>query len=401
MRALLLSHSGGTGGATRSLQAVAVDLQAAGCDVDIIAPAGNMQDEWQEAGITVLQWKPPYCPWMFGPVYASGVVNFHIILVALLGMLPLRIFSSWKVLSHVFKNETYDCVHVNSLTLFPLTWVLPLVFRKQKKRPKVIWHLRELLNPGLIFPVRKMIVRMLCKQADHIIAISENEAEPFRQHPSIEVVYNTIPSKWVGVETQNRESNSGVIKIVMASALSPAKGILEYLEAADKLCKRYSNVYFDLYTPNAPVSFLSKFPANPETESGVNKMLESVRSIALSERVRWNFGCSITPELYREYSVYVRPDRAACPWGRDIIEAMWMGMPVIATGDYDGFVGHGVTGFLIPPGDVTALEEKLAMLIEDASLRDSMGNAAQEKAFAMFSPDTHAQKIQRAFGLKG
>lgn len=400
MRVLLLSHSGGTGGATRSLQAVAADLQSAECKVSILAPAGNMNDEWRDTGIKVFPWTPPYCPWMFGPVYASGVVKFHPILVALLGVLPWRLLRSMQVLKKVLSEGSYDCIHINSLTLFPLAWILPAVIKSQATRPKVIWHLRELLNPGLLLPIRKMIVRMISKQSDQIIAITQNEAEAFGGHRSMHVIHNTIPSKWVARSYSIVEHDAGNIKVVMAAALSAAKGLKEYLEVAIRLNEEHPQVKFDLFTPKQKNTLVSRFPANSDTQCSIDRMLEGMQMMQLSEGVNWKFGHAITPELYREYSIYIRPDHAACPWGRDIIEAMWMGMPVIATGTYDGFVVDGETGFLIFPGDHEALKRKILLLITDSELRVKMGRASQKRAKAMFAPEIHAQKIKAVFGIQ-
>ena len=42
----------------------------------------------------------------------------------------------------------------------------------------------------------------------------------------------------------------------------------------------------------------------------------------------------------------VRPSRSSDPWGREVLEAMSHGLPVLSVGEYDTFVEHGVTGFL-------------------------------------------------------
>jgi len=401
MRVLLLSHSGGTGGATRSLQAVAADLQSAGCEIRILAPDGNMHEEWQSGGINVTTWKPPYCPWFLGPVYSSGVVRFHPILVALMVTLPLRMWSSLKILKEVLSKDSYDCIHINSLTLFPLAWVLPRVLRLQQQKPRVIWHLRELLNPSLISPVRRMIVKMIGGCSDRIIAITENEAEAFAHYSYTEVIYNTIPTRWSmsSDEDEKNQVKAEEVKVVMASALSAGKGLKEYLDVAKKINKNHPNVHFDLLTPRPIDNFVSKFPVNKGTEDCVNQMLKGMEMLQFCDGITWKFGCAITPSLYRGYSIYVRPDRAACPWGRDIIEAMWMGMPVIATGSYDGFVVDGETGFLIPAEDQEALEEKIKMLVVNAELRQRMSIASYERARTLFAPEVHAEKIKAAFGL--
>ena len=47
--------------------------------------------------------------------------------------------------------------------------------------------------------------------------------------------------------------------------------------------------------------------------------------------------------------VLIRLTRRGDPWGRDIIEALTMGVPVVATGTDQEFIRNGVNGFLVWP----------------------------------------------------
>lgn len=67
---------------------------------------------------------------------------------------------------------------------------------------------------------------------------------------------------------------------------------------------------------------------------------------------------------------------------KSIIEAMAMARPVVAA-DVRGcreLVEDGVTGFLVPFGDVDALEDRVLRLLGDAPLRAAMGAHARERA---------------------
>ena len=48
-------------------------------------------------------------------------------------------------------------------------------------------------------------------------------------------------------------------------------------------------------------------------------------------------------------------------------------------------IEDGVTGVVVPPGDVTALRAALIGLLSDRGLRDRLGSAAREKARASFA----------------
>jgi glycosyltransferase involved in cell wall biosynthesis len=107
-------------------------------------------------------------------------------------------------------------------------------------------------------------------------------------------------------------------------------------------------------------------------------------------------------ESYHQAAGYVRADRAACPWGRDIIEAMWAGVPVVATGTCQEFVLDGQTGFLVPPpARPDLLADRVCHLLLNPELRTAMSNASRARALELFSPDLFNAEIRRVFGLRG
>ena len=80
---------------------------------------------------------------------------------------------------------------------------------------------------------------------------------------------------------------------------------------------------------------------------------------------------------------------------RTIIEAMMMQKPVIATnirGSREEVI-DGVTGFLVPPKNVYALEKALEKLILDDELRNKMGIDGRKKALIQYD-ESNITKLQ-------
>jgi glycosyltransferase involved in cell wall biosynthesis len=89
---------------------------------------------------------------------------------------------------------------------------------------------------------------------------------------------------------------------------------------------------------------------------------------------------------YERAAVVAAPSRRE-GYGVAAREGMAYGRPVVATavGGLLDAVEDGVTGLLVPPGDVGALRAALERLLGDAELRARLGAAARQKAQCEFS----------------
>lgn len=115
------------------------------------------------------------------------------------------------------------------------------------------------------------------------------------------------------------------------------------------------------------------------------------------------------PELYRRAAVFVLPTVNETCYGRRIaitellglslLEAMASGTPVVASrvGGLPEVVRHGETGFLVTPGDVAELRERVAQLAGDPRLALRMGTAAREDVLARFTWAKTAERCIAAY----
>jgi glycosyltransferase involved in cell wall biosynthesis len=118
---------------------------------------------------------------------------------------------------------------------------------------------------------------------------------------------------------------------------------------------------------------------------GVGPMLDRLRQMAEQKGVasRCRFVGDVSPgEVLARMSrakVTVVPSRHEA-FGVVNLESMSVGTPVIAS-RVDGIqeiVRDGVDGYLVPPGDPTALSEKLARVLQDQALRERLGLNARQ-----------------------
>jgi glycosyltransferase involved in cell wall biosynthesis len=82
-----------------------------------------------------------------------------------------------------------------------------------------------------------------------------------------------------------------------------------------------------------------------------------------------------------------------------IIEAMAMGLPVVATrvGGIPELVADKQTGFLVDSGDRAALADALVALLADETLRKTMGDAGRERVVLHHTLENMVQQTERVF----
>jgi glycosyltransferase involved in cell wall biosynthesis len=98
--------------------------------------------------------------------------------------------------------------------------------------------------------------------------------------------------------------------------------------------------------------------------------------------------------LSQSCHVFVLPTKAEA-FGIAAVEAGALGLPVIATtkGGLGDIIVDGETGFLIQSGDKQALVARLRLLLEDATLRRNLGQAARERVVKHFNARKNALRV--------
>lgn len=84
------------------------------------------------------------------------------------------------------------------------------------------------------------------------------------------------------------------------------------------------------------------------------------------------------------------------------MESMACGTPVVATsvGSLPELVEDGVTGFVVPPRDPSAMREKIELLLSHPHLASEMGRRGRERVLARFTWDAVARRCLDAYGLR-
>jgi glycosyltransferase involved in cell wall biosynthesis len=138
-----------------------------------------------------------------------------------------------------------------------------------------------------------------------------------------------------------------------------------------------------------------------------------LRKLAASSPGRVTFAGTVTddalPRLMRRHAVLALPSVEETCYGRrvavselfglSVVESMASGTPVVcsAIGGVPEVVADGQTGLLVPPGDVGALRDALAVLLGDGRRREAMGRRAHEVARERFTWDACARRCLESY----
>ncbi len=210
---------------------------------------------------------------------------------------------------------------------------------------------------------------------------------PWLEEQRIEVIYNGIDlSAFVSAtsssfrETRQIPAHAPVLGFV--GQLDERKGIGVLLSAFELIRARLPDAYLVL-----------------GGEGPLREMIESeAREKGWGERVVLTGFVEDVAAIMHAIDVLLLPSYWE-GFGIVLIEAMACGRPVITTdiSSMPEIVEEGRTGFLIPPGESSALAERAVLLLQDEALRARMGQAARQRVAEHFSHDRMIEKLESLF----
>ncbi|MEU8352980.1 glycosyltransferase [Streptomyces sp. NPDC048845] len=130
------------------------------------------------------------------------------------------------------------------------------------------------------------------------------------------------------------------------------------------------------------------------------QLREQCTALGLDGSVEWRGATGDVPGALRGGSVFVQSSRGE-GFPLALLEAMAAGVPCAAFDCAPGvreIVRDGEDGLLAPPGNTTALAERLGRLMSDRALRDRMGEAARENV-RRYAPERIVARWEELFAF--
>jgi mannosyltransferase len=279
-----------------------------------------------------------------------------------------------------------------------------------RRRNPVIWHARR--NDEMIVGVllralgwrlklvftsaaqrhHTWLTRWLIRQMDAIIATSALSASFLKRQAEV-VMHGVDTARYAPASDRAaafaESALPGRYAIGCFGRVRAQKGSDVFVEAMCRLLPRYPD--FCAVIVGAIV---------PEQQGFANELQRRIEVAALQSRIVITGEVAIeeVERWYRRLTIYAFTSRNE-GFGLTLIEAMSSGAALVAAraGAAEFVVEDGVTGVLVPPGDVDALVAALEPLMRDPAAARAMGERARARVVEKFSLEAEANGIAAVY----
>jgi L-malate glycosyltransferase len=381
MRVLYVNQTAQVSGAERSLLSLLKGLEGepeplVGC------PPGELAEAVREIGVDVAPIVGTQASFRLHPIHTS------------LGLAEMA-RSSLQV-RRLASRLAADLVHANTTRASLLA-----LLARRRQGPPVLAHIRDWVPEGRF---SRFVLGVIARRADMVVANSAYVAGQFDGLPlrrPVRVVHNPVdlerfdPASADGEAIRRELGVPGdAVVLAVVAQLTPWKGQDDAIRA------------FAALPPSDRETILllvgsAKF-AGPGTQfdnaAFEGRLRRLAAELGVDERVRFAGERSDVPDVLAATDVLLMPSWREA-FGRIAIEAMAMGVPVVAT-DVGGpaeIVRPGIDGLLLPPRDPGAWSRGLEPLLGDARKREELGGHGLVRA-RDFSLGAHVAAIRALYG---
>lgn len=280
-----------------------------------------------------------------------------------------------------FPDQDVDMFHVHHFS--PAAYYLALA----KKKPIIFTSHSGFLISDFPFPdsrLERFMRKLVFRQADRVIALSQNEALILEKKykvkkDKIHIIHNALDLKLYPSPDPFSNGEPSSFSLLSVGQLDHHKGHRYLLEAMVEIVKRHPEVHLRIITHNPKLlkEYLSFCTAHDLEDHVVIESAKKTKDLI---------------EDYRNCDIYVQPSLVES-FGITITEAMACGRPVVAT-DVGGVrenVGDEA-GILVPPKNSKELAKAIVTLIENPELRHKLGTKGRLRTESLFNDELFYEK---------
>lgn len=290
----------------------------------------------------------------------------------------LRIYS-------IIKAKRVSLIHINTNIMSGI----PAIIASKLSRIPCVCHIRQ---------TRKLIKRerFFARFVEKFILINKQASDLYIQDISEEklnIIYDGI-----NLHEFSKNDDRGFKKefsldfsfvVGLVGRIVKGKGHKEFILVAKEVLKNIQNV-----------KFIIVGDAKGDSEGYYKEVKELVKDYNLERNILFTGWRDDVKNIISDLDILVLPS-TTFPEGlpNTIIEAMALRKPVIAT-DVAGpneIVVNNETGFIVPPGDIKAMAEKIIYLLENPDIAKKMGEGGRKIVEGKFNIKETIKKIEEIY----
>jgi L-malate glycosyltransferase len=379
MRVLYVNQTADVSGAERSLLALIGGLEGA-VEPLLACPDGTLAELAREAGIPREPILGTQASFRLHPVHTSRGL-------AEIGRSTLQV-------RRLARGHAPDLVHANT------TRAALLALLARRPRPPVLAHVRDWAPEGRF---SRAVLGVVARRADLVVANSAYIARQFdglAPRRPVAVIHNPVDLDKFDPARADRaavrrelELPEGTVVLAVVAQLTPWKGQDDAIRALAELRASGRDATL-LLAGSAKFATAGTQFDNRAYERELHAL---VAELGVADRVRFLGERGDVPDVLAATDALLLPSWREA-FGRIAIEAMAMGVPVLATetGGPAEIVRPGVDGLLLPARQPGAWARGLEALVDDDAERERMGLAGRERA-REFSVPVHAERMLAAY----
>ncbi len=368
LRVLCLDIEGGYGGSSRSLYESLRHMDSKAVTADVwCRREGPIQARYRQIGIdTAVKPRMPKVSSL--PQFSRNVAVY-------------TLFGRDWLKSGAFRRELlcamesrFDLLHCNHEALFLLArWI-----GKRTSKP-ITAHIRTDIADTSFARWQQ---RTLLKAVDHPIFITENERTTVERQSGRPaagtVIYNIAQPPVDPVERYEQIPDDDRFKIACISNYAWVRGLDRAVGVAEVLKRLGRKDILFVMAGNTAMSRSAR-RAIGSNAAGCPTLADYVDKCGLRDMFCFLGHVSEPERVLTAVDALYKPSRESNPWGRDILEALAAGKPVVSIGSYEVFVEHDVTGILRPDHDDEQTACDIAGLADDRARAREMGRAGRAR----------------------
>ncbi len=285
-------------------------------------------------------------------------------------------------LSRLIGGERYDLVFTNSAKAD----IYGSIAGRLAGRP-VVWRLHDIVAPDAFNRLNMMLFRVCATLfATRVLAVSEavRVALVARgvKEDKVKVVYNGIDMEIDGISFDRGETREQWA-IAADAPLAGMVGRLVDWKGPDRFLQAAALVAAEM--PRA--RFMLVGDAIFGEASYMDGLKELTSGLGLDERAVFTGFRDDVPDIMAALDLLVHSSIQPDPLPTVLIEAMALGVPVVAAdgGGVREIVEDGVTGLVVPAGNVEEMARAMVRILSDPSKAKVMGDRGRGRAAEIFN----------------